>query len=155
MTFDKKKLPLLALPLMAGLGIAGLAAASDQSATAPYDSSAIASIIESTGDLPPAPLPEPFRCEIATSEVGSMIALESLVFVDEAIEGQYSLSVQSAGYAGSANIRQGGSFTAAPGEMVRLGSVMIGNNTAGYIATLEITTPSHAFDCEQQIGGIA
>ena len=44
MTFDKNKLPLLALPLMAGLGIAGIAAASDQSSGAHYDSSAIASI---------------------------------------------------------------------------------------------------------------
>ena len=150
MTFDKKKLSLLALPLLAGLGITGIAVASD-----PYDSSAIASIIESSEAVPPVPLPEPYRCEIATTQVGSMIALESLVFAEGAIEGHYSLSVQSAGYAGSANIRQGGIFTAAPGEMVRLGSVMIGNNTAGYVATLEITTPGHVFDCEQQIGGIA
>jgi CsgH protein len=139
MTFDKRKWPLLALPLATAIGLAGIATAATNS----------------HGDTLLDLAPEPFRCEIAATETGPMIALETRVFANQDIAGRYSLTVKSAGTAGSTNIRQGGAFTAGPGEMVALGKVMIGNNVAGYIATLEITTPDHVFDCREQVGGVA
>lgn len=101
-----------------------------------------------------SPAPEaPTRCDIAVTAKGGMIALEGNVETDTPIVGSYRFAVKSAGGAGNTRISQGGGFTAAPGETVTLGRVMLGANGV-YDASLELTTDAGTIACEETAGRI-
>jgi hypothetical protein len=93
----------------------------------------------------------PLRCEIEVSEQGGMISLRGLVEADEATSGTYRFAVESAGGSGSSKINQGGGFSAAPGETVTLGRVMLGANGV-YEVSLELDTESGSVECEERAG---
>lgn len=120
-------------PLLLGLGAAGIAMGASQAG--------------STGTG------EPVVCEIQATPADGMIALEGIVHADETISGSYRFRVSSAGGSGSANISQGGSFTAGPGGAARLGTVMLGNTGAAYDARLEVTSDGVTVECAERVGG--
>lgn len=125
--FSTKTLSLLA-PALVGLGITG---------------AALASAGTSDG---------PLRCEIRSGVAGGMVSLEGVVETDAAISGSYRFMVESAAGSGSSSIRQGGGFSAAPGEAVTLGRVMLGANGI-YDAVLTLEAGGRALQCEDRVGG--
>jgi hypothetical protein len=117
----------LALPLLVATGLAGAAYAATGSQDAPLS------------------------CRIEVSEQGGMISLRGLVEADEAIDGIYRFAVESVGGSGNSRINQGGEFSAAAGETVALGRVMLGANGV-YDASLELDTGSGSVECEERAG---
>jgi hypothetical protein len=93
----------------------------------------------------------PLRCAIDVSEQGGMVSLQGVVKASAAIEGTYRFSVESAGGSGNSRIKQGGGFSAAPGETVKLGRVMLSANGI-YDASLELDTSAGSVECEEQAG---
>ncbi|MCT7374854.1 curli-like amyloid fiber formation chaperone CsgH [Chelativorans salis] len=95
---------------------------------------------------------EDTRCEILASTEGGMIALQGVVHAKVAMSGSYSFRVETVGGSGSSNIKQGGSFSAAPGKPAELGRVMLGGSGAVYEATLEVEAPDGRFTCSKRAG---
>ncbi|WP_159591667.1 curli-like amyloid fiber formation chaperone CsgH [Chelativorans xinjiangense] len=95
---------------------------------------------------------EDTRCEILASTEGGMIALQGVVHAETAITGSYTFRVETVGGSGSSNIRQGGTFSAAPGKPAELGRVMLGGSGAVYEATLEVDAPEGRFTCTERAG---
>jgi hypothetical protein len=139
MTIDTRKSPLLILPLATAICLAGIATASGTPEGFGTSLAALDSV----------------RCEIAATPSGGMIAIEPRVVTDQALHGQYTFTVSSVGQTGSANIRQGGNFSANAGQTVKLASVMLGSAGAGYTATLEVSATGFALECEERVGGRA
>jgi hypothetical protein len=131
MSSKQIRLSLRAVPLLLGLGAAGLAMGAGAA---------------SSSD-------EPLSCEIQADSMNGMIVLQGVIHADVPITGSYRFNVASAGGAGNTNMSQGGAFTAAPGEAVMLGKVMLGNAGAIYDATLEIESDGMAVECEERVGG--
>jgi hypothetical protein len=121
-----------AVPLLIGLGAAGLAIGAGHAGSA-------------SG--------EPVRCEIQASSTSGMIALAGVVHADVEVSGSYRFRVASAGGAGGSNIQQGGNFTAGPDGAVTLGNVMLGGQGAVYDATLEIISGGKTVECAERVGG--
>lgn len=94
------------------------------------------------------------RCEIVTETSGGMITLQGVVHADTPLSGSYTFRVESAGGGGGSNIRQGGSFSAAPGQPAKLGRVMLGGGGAVYDATLGVDTNVGRFTCHERAGQI-
>jgi len=94
------------------------------------------------------------RCEIVTETSGGMITLQGVVHADTPLSGSYTFRVESAGGGGGSNIRQGGSFSAAPGQPAKLGRVMLGGGGAVYDATLGVDTNAGRFTCHERAGQI-
>jgi hypothetical protein len=128
--FSKHK-ALRAMPLLLGLGVAGLAMAAGEA---------------SSSD-------EPLRCEIKADSANGMIMLQGVIRSDVPVSGSYRFKVASAGGAGNTNMSQGGDFTAIPGEEVLLGKVVLGNAGAIYDATLQIESDGMTVECEERVGG--
>lgn len=126
----KRSLSTLTLPILAGLGLVAFAAGSGQAGS-------------TSG---------PLWCEILADSANGGIALQGMVHTDVAISGSYRFRVASAG-GGSANIQQGGNFSAAPGSPVALGRVTLGNAGAIYDASLEIAANGSAIKCTERVGG--
>jgi len=127
MPYNRKAFSLL-IPALAGLGIAGAALASAGSEEGPV------------------------RCEIRSSISGGMVSLEGVVESDASISGSYRFTVESAGGSGNSMIRQGGGFSAGPGEAVALGRVMLGANGI-YDAVLALDAGGVSLECEDRVGG--
>lgn len=126
-----KRFALRALPLLLGLGAAGLA----------------------FGAGPALSTDEPISCEIQADSANGMIVLQGIVHADTAINGLYRLKVQSAGGSGNSNISQGGAFAAGPGQPAVLGKVMLGSHGAIYDASLEISANGVTIACDERVGG--
>lgn len=120
-----------ALPLLCGLGLAGLAAGAGQAA--------------STGG--------PMRCEIRTESAGRMIVLQGMVHADSDVSGTYRFEVESRGNGGNSDISQGGSFTAGPDHPATLGRVMVAAAGAIYDVSLDVTSGGAKVSCSEQVGG--
>jgi hypothetical protein len=131
MSMKTKRFSLRAVPLLLGLGVAGLAMGAGAASS-------------SDG---------PLRCEIKTGSMNGAIMLQGVIHADVPVSGSYRFKVASAGGAGNTNMSQGGYFTAAPGEDVMLGKVVLGNAGAIYDATLEIESDGMAVECEERVGG--
>jgi hypothetical protein len=131
MSSKQIRLSLRAVPLLIGLGAAGLAMGAGTA---------------NSSD-------EPLRCEIQADSSNGMITLQGVIHSDVPLSGSYRFKVASAGGAGNTNMSQGGGFTAAPGETVMLGKVMLGNAGAIYDATLEVESDGMAVECEERVGG--
>lgn len=131
MSMKNKRLSLRAMPALLGLGVAALAMGAGAA---------------SSSD-------EPLRCEIMTGSMNGAITLQGVIHADVPVSGSYRFKVASSGGAGNTNMSQGGHFTAAPGEEVMLGKIMLGNAGAIYDATLEIETDGMAVECEERVGG--
>lgn len=118
---------LRALPIVLGLGAAGLAVAAS----------------------PVASVADPLRCAIHAETSNGMIALSGTVAADIEMNGSYRLTV-----AGPAtNISQGGAFTVVPGRIESLGNVMVSSN-GGVDARLEIQAGGATVTCDEWIGAI-
>jgi hypothetical protein len=126
-----KRFSLRAVPLLLGLGVAGLAMGAGAASS-------------SDG---------PLRCEIKTGSMNGAIMLQGVIHADVPVSGSYRFKVASAGGAGNTNMSQGGYFTAAPGEAATLGKIMLGNAGAIYDATLEIESDGMTVECEERVGG--
>ncbi|MEX0956881.1 MAG: curli-like amyloid fiber formation chaperone CsgH [Rhizobiaceae bacterium] len=130
--FNNSKLLTRVAPVMIGVAAAGAAYAA------------------SSGDDDQTPT----RCEIRSSQQGSMISLDGVFFADAAASGSYRFQVASVGGSGNTNIRQGGGFSAGAGEVVSLGKVMLGGYGASYDASLEVTLGGETFKCSERVGAI-
>lgn len=94
------------------------------------------------------------RCEIVTETSGGMVTLQGVVHAEAPLSGSYTFRVESAGGGGGSNIRQGGSFSAAPGQPAKLGKVTLGGGGAVYDATLGVDTNAGRFTCHERAGHI-
>ena len=94
---------------------------------------------------------EPLRCEIEQSSMNGALVLRGVVYADRDIAGTYRLTVTGAGNGNSANISQGGGFSASRGETARLGTVMLGNRNAAYDVRLEIESGGLGYQCAERI----
>ncbi len=128
MFMNRKALALL-VPALAGLGIGG---------------GALASAGQSDDG--------PVRCEITSSVSGGMVSLQGVVESDAAVSGTYRFQVESTAGSGSSTIRQGGAFSAGPGEPAMLGRVMLGANGI-YDAVLALDADGASLKCESRVGG--
>ena len=127
MSNTPRQMALRALPVVLGLGVAGLAIAAS----------------------PAASLAEPLRCAIHAETSAGMVALSGTVAADTEMSGSYRLTV-----AGPAtNISQGGAFTVVPGRIESLGHVMVSNN-GGIDARLELQAGGTTVTCNEWIGGL-
>ncbi|RWA69757.1 curli-like amyloid fiber formation chaperone CsgH [Mesorhizobium sp.] len=95
----------------------------------------------------------PLRCEIRDAIEGDAILLEPLVYADKTISGTYAVSVSGDGPSGSANIRQGGTFEASPGNPASLGRMSVGANGAAYDVKLKVIAGSTSVSCAKQVSG--
>lgn len=121
------KMTLRALPILLGIGAAGLAVAAGPSAS----------------------VADPVHCEIQADSSNGMIVLSGAVAADSLISGTYRLTVTGP----AANISQGGAFTAAPGRTASLGNVMLNINGSGYDAHLELRADGMTVTCADRVGG--
>ena len=96
----------------------------------------------------------PTRCEIKTTQQGSMISLDGVFVADSDMSGSYRFQITSIGGSGNTNIRQGGGFSAEAGDEVTLGRVMVGANGALYDASFEVTLGGETFKCSERVGSI-
>lgn len=94
------------------------------------------------------------RCEIVKETSGGMVTLQGVVHAETPLSGSYMFRVESAGGGGGSNIRQGGSFTAAPGQPATLGRVMLGSRGTVFDATLDIDSDAGRFTCSERAGQI-
>jgi hypothetical protein len=85
----------------------------------------------------------PFACEIAVSEASHGTRFEARVQATEALSGQYSFSLAGRG----TNIRQGGPFTARPGQTVTLGQSMLSGAASAYDTELTLTVNGQRYSC--------
>lgn len=95
---------------------------------------------------------DPIYCEINTSETGNMVVLESMIYADSAIQGQFRFKVKSASGSGSTNISQGSMFTAGPGAPAMVGKTMLSRGNV-YDASLTVTVAGVSFTCAERVGG--
>ncbi|MEP4430982.1 MAG: curli-like amyloid fiber formation chaperone CsgH [Hyphomicrobiales bacterium] len=95
---------------------------------------------------------DPIYCEINTSETGNMVVLESMIYSDSAINGQFRFKVKSASGSGNTNISQGSMFSAGPGAPVMVGKTMLSRGNV-YDASLTVTVAGVTFTCAERIGG--
>jgi len=122
------------VPLLLGLGAAGIAAGATQAGSA-----------TSSG--------QPVRCEIRAATTNGMIALQGVVHADVTTSGSYKFRVASAGGSGNSNIQQGGGFSVGPDMPAMLGKVMLGNNGSVYEARLKVTSNGKTYECAERVGG--
>ena len=141
--FKQNRLPARMAPLLVGLSLAGAAmttmAAGQAGPTEAITDGAAAA---------------PFSCEIETVSARGAITLEGVVRADQEVSGSYRFTVSSAGRAGSAEISQGGGFTAGPGGAARLGKVVLGDASALYEARLHITANGKTFQCAERVNPV-
>ncbi|MFK8033193.1 MAG: curli-like amyloid fiber formation chaperone CsgH [Hyphomicrobiales bacterium] len=95
---------------------------------------------------------DPIYCEINTSNAGSMVVLESMIYSDSAIQGQFRFKIKSASGSGNTNISQGSMFNAGPGAPVMVGKTMLSAGNV-YDASLVVTVAGVTFTCAERIGG--
>ncbi|SHG30993.1 hypothetical protein SAMN02745157_3980 [Kaistia soli DSM 19436] len=95
----------------------------------------------------------PLACSIGQSRSGGQILLEPSVRAARATDGSYSLRVSGGGGGNASAIRQGGDFSLAAGETVRLGSLSLSGDAATYAVTLDITAGAASTRCTAVIGG--
>ena len=93
----------------------------------------------------------PVRCEIETSSRNGMHLIEGLVDVDEPVAGAYEFKIKTSGRSGSSNTKQGGSFTAAPGEPTILGRVSMGSPGATFDIDLKLKISGQSIECSKRL----
>tara|TARA_R110002020_G_scaffold57111_4_gene157532 strand:- start:506 stop:889 length:384 start_codon:yes stop_codon:yes gene_type:complete len=113
-----------ALPLLAGLGLAALAATAG---LAGPDGSAV-------------------QCEIVEHSQNDMRTIEALVTSPSPASGDYRLAIASRGNGNSSSISQGGAFTVPANETIAVGQMMIGDD-ARYSVDFSITLDGRTIDC--------
>lgn len=118
-------LRLLAVPVLLGLGLVGVAANSGQ-----------------------ATIADPLLCGVKATNNGNMIALQAAYTSDVAVSGSYQFKVTSSGPGGNSNISQGGQFTAAAHESLTLGQVSI-NDGSNYQVVFTVSANGVDLDCSQ------
>lgn len=123
--------PARMVPLLFGLGVAGIAVAAGNAGAAAG----------------------PVRCEIRADASDGMTSLEGVVHADKAVSGSYRFRVESFGASGRSDIDQGGDFTAEPGRPATLGSVMLDSRGGRYDASLTVTLEGRTIECADPISG--
>jgi hypothetical protein len=123
-TSSRRLLP--ATVLLAGVGLAAGCAAT--ATTAP---------IASTRS------PAAFSCALDVIQAGRMVAFQGQVQANQPVSGTYSLTLSG----GGTNIRQGGPFSARPGETVPVGQATLSGTPDRYDANLGITVNGTTYNC--------
>lgn len=93
------------------------------------------------------------RCEIRVHEQSAGVTLEGVVHANAAVTGSYRLEVSKTGGGGSSDISQSGEFSAGPGELGSLGTVMLGGDPGAYVARLEVTAGGVRVECSEHFSG--
>ena len=94
------------------------------------------------------------RCEVAIKERAGRVMLQGFVDAASSISGSYELLVSKAGSGGTANISQGGEFSAAAGARTPLGNVVLGGDGGSYSAKLKVTWDGKTASCESSRGSL-
>jgi hypothetical protein len=123
MSILDKRLAVLAIPVVLGLGIAGANAGGDSNEDGPI------------------------QCGIEAKADRGMVAFRGVLEADTDLSGSYSFSVESSGHGGSSNIRQGGTFSADAGEEVHLGQAALSDG-GQYEVKFEVTANGETYECE-------
>jgi len=96
-----------------------------------------------------APARNEARCELRVERAGGGVALTALAHADAPVSGRYALRVSGAG----TDIRQGGSFSAAPGRPATLGTVSLGSRQLAARAALDLTVDGRTLTCRSGAAG--
>ena len=123
-TSSRRVLP--AAVLLAGVGLAAGCAAT---ATTPTTASTLSYA--------------PLACTLDVEQNGRLVAFQGHVQANEPVSGTYSLTLSG----GGTNIRQGGPFSARPGETVTLGQANLSGTPDRYDAELSITVNGTTYNC--------
>lgn len=127
MSIFDSRLRIIAVPVLLGLGLVGVAASSGQ-----------------------AKSQDPTVCGINATSNGGMTALQAAFTSDVAVTGSYQFKVVSSGPGGSSNISQGGPFAAPANQTVTLGQVAI-NDGATYNVVFTVNANGVDLDCSQTV----
>lgn len=92
------------------------------------------------------------HCDVVVTTQTGSLGVEAIYRADNATQGQYSLSVKSAGGGNNTNINQGGGFSAQAGEIVSLGRMNLGGASA-YDVSLKVDTNGQTHECGGRISG--
>lgn len=117
-----KRLAVLAIPVLLGLGIAGANAGGS----------------DTDG---------PIHCSIQAKADRGMVAFRGALVADTDLSGSYSFRIESSGHGGSTDIRQGGSFSAEAGEEIHLGQAALSDG-GQYVVKFEVTANGQTYECE-------
>lgn len=85
------------------------------------------------------------ECAFETSKVAGGVKIEAVVETTKPAEGAYRLQLLKTSQGGTSAVTQGGAFSAAPGERVVLGTVMLDSGTIE--ATLSVTSNRGNHNC--------
>lgn len=92
------------------------------------------------------------HCDVVVTAQSGALSIEAIYRADTATQGQYTLSVKSAGGGNNTNINQGGGFSAHAGEIVSLGRMNLGGASA-YDVSLKVDASGQTHECGGRIGG--
>ena len=123
-TSPRRLLP--AIVLLAGVGLAAGCAAT---ATTPTTASTLSYA--------------PLACALDVQQNGRMVSFQGHVQANQALSGTYNLTLVG----GGTNIRQGGPFSARPGETVTLGQATLSGTPDRYDAELSISVNGTTYNC--------
>jgi len=87
--------------------------------------------------------PAPITCTLEVDRNDHMTRFQGQVRASEALSGSYSLTLVG----GGTNIRQGGPFSARPGETVSLGQANLSGTPERYDANLSVTVNGTTYNC--------
>ncbi len=96
----------------------------------------------------PQPVPPAVECVLVRSQAEGEWRFAGELRAAEGVSGTYRLSVRSSAPGASSAANQSGTFTAAPGQIVRIGSARISAQAGtAPAATLEIRTADGTIAC--------
>ncbi|MCC7320271.1 MAG: hypothetical protein IT542_04755 [Rubellimicrobium sp.] len=90
---------------------------------------------------------DPALCTLAIRETGAGVEIEGRLTATTRLSGSYDLRIARAGASGSAQMTQGGTFTAEPGQEIALGSVGLSGRARDLDAALTVEIGVRRLTC--------
>ncbi len=85
----------------------------------------------------------PLACDITVDQTGRMVHFQGRVQATTPLSGTYSLTLSG----GGTNLRQGGAFTAAAGEIVTLGQANLSGTPERYDVDMTLNVGGTIYNC--------
>jgi hypothetical protein len=85
---------------------------------------------------------------VLAQPIANGVLIQALVRADRALDGEYELVISKSGGGGSSEVTQGGPFSAAAGETVRLGSMEL--DAGGSYRALLVLSDGSGEVCRQE-----
>jgi len=127
MSIFVSRLSVIAVPVLLGLGVIGVAA---------------------SGGM--AKASDPAVCGINATSNGGMIALQAVFTSDADVTASYQFKVVSSGPGGHSTVSQGGLFSAVANQTQTVGQMSI-NDGSTYEVDFKVTVDGAEMDCSQTI----